>query len=345
MALLTLAAARPIIAKALGVCATDARIPGYLNEACDRLLQVDLWRGCYLRYRVCVNQNCLVWPRQIETIEAYAICESPGTVRNAWFDFLGSGYGLSSGNSGWAYNLLDRGEVSTYDEFDGSASKVRVYGTVSADNGQLITLQGYSATDGQWIRTFVGGEWIDGEQVAINTTPTLSVNTFMKPGPVRVIKPVTQGPVLLYEYDTVTAMQVKQIAQYEPDETLPLYRKSLLPELDQLGNCNTCSGSTSTACKSKYVTVMAKMRFVPVSQETDFCVIGNINALKLEVMAVLKEERNLIAEADAYHQKAVRLLREELAAYNGKGVVAPIRVADQETFGAGTSWTTWPQWR
>lgn len=344
MALLTLAAARPTIAKALGVCSADARIPGYVNEAADRLLQVDLWRGCYLRYRVCVNQNCLVWPRQLETIEAYAICESPGVVRNQWFDFLGSGFGLSSGNSGWAYNLMDRGEVSTYDEFNGTASKVRVYGTVSADNGQLITLQGYSATDGQWIRTFVSGEWIDGEQVVISTTPTLSVNQFMKPGPVRVIKPVTQGNVLLYEYDTVTGLPMKQIAQYEPDETLPLYRKSLLPGLDQLGNCNTCH-TTADSCQSKYVTVMAKMRFVPVGRETDFCVIGNVNALKLEVMAVLKEERNLMPEAALYHTKAVGLLREELKAYNGSGVVAPIRVSSPDTFGAGTTWDTWPQWR
>ena len=88
---LTLSSVRSAIAEAIGCCADDDRVARQLNKAQRRLMAKNKWVGTTVRYRVCVSAGCLTWPRQIETIEAFAICDCPGRLRDQWFEFLGHG--------------------------------------------------------------------------------------------------------------------------------------------------------------------------------------------------------------------------------------------------------------
>lgn len=322
---LTVSAARNAIGKAAGLCPTDSRVVDYINEAVQSLLPKGKWVGTFQRYVICTNKNCIVWPRQIETPEAMAVCNRPVVIRNEWFEFLENGPGIVSDESCMCRTMLDRGTVCAFNDITVGQTdrKIRVYADVAEDAASVITLQGYDE-NGQWIRTQVSGTWIDGERVAISTTPTLSTKYYTRL--VRVIKPVTNGHVRLYEYNTTTSANVQALAVYEPDETLPEYRKSYIPSLGT---------ETSGDCQNSKVEVAAKLRYIPVSGDNDFIMLGNLRALVEMTRALRKYESDLINEAQAYEATAVRYLEEELRSHQGDGPVVQFRTQHRAVWGAG----------
>jgi hypothetical protein len=330
---------KPLVARVLGFCIDDARVASYTNEAIRRLLNKGLWAGCYGRFTIYTSDGCIVWPRMIETIESVATCFGVGQVRNQWFEFLEGGFGLQSGGTevtpwGGAYysgsNLLDKGSVCSYKEMSGNTtSKIRVYPGDASDAGKYITLQGYDQ-NGNWIRTTTGpgGAWIDGERIALAMPFGQTSNYFTSL--TTVIREATNTVSRLYEYNLTTTLEI-DIAVYDPDETLPEYRKSMMPI-----NCTPTSGSTCgcTNDGTVPVTVMAKLRHIPVSQDNDLVIPPCPDAIKLMVQAIRKEENDLLPEAVLYEQKAVQTLQEQTMQYLGDAV-APIRMVGMNISGGG----------
>lgn len=318
----------------LNLSPADPRWLGYLNEAQIRLVQTgEIFHGLYARYQFCVTDSCITWPRQIATIEAAAVSNNPITIRNGWFEFLESGYGLSTGSSGCdsgncssgfpfgncsGQQLFDRGNVCTFADIIGTDKKIKVYADVTEGADAKILLQGYDE-NGNWIRTQVSGEWVDGEYVAISTTPALSTKKFSSL--VSVQKPETNGNVRLYEYDTVLTTQ-RALAVYEPSETNPSYRRSLISNIVPDADCDTIQ-----------VTVMAKLEFIPAKVDTDWLLIGNLPALKDMCQSIRKAENNEFDESVKWEARAVQALRRELSHYRGHGVVQPIRLTPRNIGG------------
>lgn len=328
MSFLTVSEARPRIAAAAHLCESDTRVPSYINRAVRRLLPKGKWVNTYQNYRICVSSDCITWPRQIETIEAAAVCSQPIQIRNSWYEFLGAGPGIQNSDS--ALKLVDRGTVCAFDDITAGETdrKIRVYADVDEGAGKTIILQGYD-NNAQWIRTQDGSTWIDGEKVAIPTvaaTPTLSTKYFTQL--VRVIKPVTNSAIRLYEYNTTTAANVRALAYYEPDEKLPSYRRSYLPSLSTI--------NSGEDCESAQVDVAAKLRYFDVSNENDFILIGNLPALEEEVRALCFFENRNFPQAYAQEKYAVQLLQEELSSHLGDGPVVQLRIEAGSTFGAGS---------
>ena len=325
------------LAAVANVSPSDDRFLALLNLCTQNLVQTgEMFWGLHARYQFCVTDGCLVWPRQIATIEAAAVCDRPITIRNRWFEFLGTGVGLrgdgncnsnsSCGSArGGGTDLLDRAAPTTcaFAEIVGVNKKIKVYADVTEAADAEILLQGYDENN-QWIRTLVGGAWVDGEYVSISTTPVTSTKFFSALTGVQ--KPITNGTVRLYEYDTTLTTQ-RAIAIYEPDETRPSYRKQLLSDL----GCGGCCGAEDDTTQ---VTVMAKLEFIPVRQDTDWLMIGNFAALTAEAQSVLKLENNLAQDSIVWHALAVKKLRDELSHYLGKGAVAPMRMMSRNLAGA-----------
>lgn len=298
---LTFAQVKPLVARVMGVCESDARVASYTNEACRRLLNKGLWAGCYGRFTINTTNGCITWPRLIETIESVATCCSVGQVRNQWFEFLESGYGLLDSKACVGTQLIDRGTVVTYrDMTGGTTSYLRMYPGDASDAGKTVVLQGYDE-NGNWIRTEVSGTWIDGEQVTLALPYVQSTKKFT--ALTGVIRQATNTVSRLYEYDGTNEYD---LAVYDPDETVPQYRRSLLPGL--------CSQTDSTP-----VTVMAKLRHVSVSVDNDYVIPPCPDAIKLMVKAILKEENELIEEASIYEMKAEQTLREQTMHHLGDG--------------------------
>lgn len=314
----------------LNMCADDPRVINYINEATEIIVKMGKYWGTYQKYRICTNNGCLTWPRQIAAILTMAVCKFPVKQRNEWFEFLENGWGLRDENSCDMQNF-NRAEGVGVCSFEDMASdgseKIKVYADVPEAAGARILLRG-NDENGNWIRTLDGATWVDGEYVNIDAaTPQVSTKFFSTL--VNVIKPVTNGVVRLYKYEPVTPTQTA-MAIYEPDEEHPNYRRTFLPNLPLLN-------STGSTCEQSSVTVMAKMEFIPARVANDYLIIGNIPALKDMCMAIKKREDNLWDIAAKYEASAISRLEQELSHYLGNNNVIPINFESPATWGAGVS--------
>ena len=306
------------IAKILSMASTDSRVLGYVNEAQERLMYKGSWPGTYVRYAIKNSNGLITWPRQLETIESVIVKETPGVIRNEWFEFLESGPGLLDKDDGDALTLLDRGESVTFSDIGGLDSTLKVYTTIAADAGADVLFQGYDE-DGDWIRTLYDGNYVDGEYVTLASTPVTTTSKFTVV--VGVQKPVTLGNVKVYEYIASDESE-RLIANYQPTEQRPVYRRSLIPGIP---DDNT----------TRNVTVVGKLRFLPTVNDTDWLYIGYESAIKEMVMSIRKAEMNLPQEASIYERRAVKLLEEQLMHYLGDGAVAVPKFQNMKTFGGG----------
>lgn len=338
----TLAVCRPIVAEPLNMGAADERIPGYVNQCCERLLYGDekgataKWPGTYGKYRVAPISSCLTWVREFETIERYAICGRSAPIRNEWYEFLESGPGLldSCCGAGWfpGSGLIDDNEACAFDDVTGpnATKKLEVYSDVDEAVGAKIILRFWNDS-AQKVRSQVDGVWTEGEHILLPAGGAYTQCTeYVMPagGPYQVIKPVTNGTVRLYEYDTVNQTR-RPLAYYEPSETIPIYRRSRIPGF-------TAQPEAATdPCAQTTITVVAKFRFIPVIGDYDFVQIPSIAAIKLGCMAVAKEEKNLLTGPNGaleFWKMAYALLNQQTAHYQGAGAEVPIN------FRCGQSW-------
>ena len=227
-----------------------------------------------------------------------------------------SGPGLRDSADGESLLLVDRGEACLFSDLTGTDKKLRLYTTVAGDAGETVLLQGYDE-NGDWIRTQIGSTWTDGEQVTLTATYVETTNFFSSLMAAQ--KPETSGNVKVWERDTTKSTE-RLVGEWEPTETRPRYRRSLIPGLSTTNTGN--------------VTVVGKLRYIPAKVDTDWLLIPSVPALKLMVMAVRKEENNLIEEAEGYEFKAVRVLNELLHQYLGDGMV-PVPRIQSTAFGGG----------
>jgi hypothetical protein len=315
---------KAVCAEAALLCETDARLIDKVNQAQEMLLTRGKWVGTVRTFRFCVpSHNCIVWPREIETPEAVAVCKQPIVLRSAWYEFAENGFGEIGEEDNLFKTLIDRGEVCAFDEVVGTNKKLAVYADKNGNTGKYIWLEFFDA-NGNFVRTNVAGVETNGERIAIPNAGqyNYTTNVCMPGGLVRVKKDITVGVVRLFQYDTVTT-ELKPLAYYQPDEEVPAYRSSLIPSLRDAG------------CTQTPVTVRAKLRFIPARNDESFLMIPSMRALKLAVKAVKKEDDDLTGEADTFLGMALSELQAQSAHHTGSGERNLPQTEPAETWGAG----------
>ena len=313
----------------LGLCSSDPKFTNIVNEAHSRLVKQGLFWGTYQTYQICVSSDgCLTWPRQVASIEALAVNEHPITLRNGWFEYLQTGYGVRTTGNSSELQLLDRGRSCVYDDMNDFVSTLQVYSAVEEDADARLLVQGYDE-NGNWIRTQDGSTWVDGEYIDIGTTVAGSSSIFTAITGVQ--KPVTNGPVYLSKVTEDSI--VVPIGYYESDETLPTYRRSIIPGL---GNApQYVCGSGDPLTNKRVVRAVVKLDHIDARADQDWLLIEDYSALKNACKAVQLEEQQNLGEAAQYFQQAVFFLEQELKHYTGRSNVEPLRV-EAETWGAGS---------
>lgn len=339
---LTFGSVKTMLARVLSMNTTDIRVAEYCSRAQERLLHAGKWVGTYGRFHVCTNNGCLTWPREIETIEAAALCNRPMTVRNEWYEFIGPGPGIAAENRGFADQLLDRSDACAFDDVAGTGKKLAVYCDGNEAAGATILLRYYRADSSAKVYTTVAGEVIEGEYITLPAAGGYTYSTYecMAGGFYDAVKPATLRTVRIYEY-TVAGGALKPLAYYEPDETNPVYRRSLIPCIS-----NTCNGVTVDGCGTFTLDIVGKFRTRDVAKDSDALIIQSRDALRMAVQAIMKEEMNLIAEAQAFWGikdprtgawvgGAFSILDMQLKHWLGSGYVAPIKVVGADTISGG----------
>lgn len=312
------------IPKALGMAGCNAEFLNIVNEAIQRLVMgPDLYWEVYQRYRFIATNGLVTWPRQVASVIKLAFDSQPYRLHNEWFEFLDSGYGVrvkeDCDNRG-----VDRGTSCLISDIDVSAGTnpktLKFYSSVTETAADKIIVRGYDDS-GDWVRTQVGGSWVDGEHIQVpplSTTPRTSIYNWS--AVTDIIKPITNGEILLYERNTVTGDQ-RKIGHYETDETRPSYRRTLV-----LGAGEASADDTAEETCHRTVTAVIKREFMQVRNDNDHLLIGNIPALKEMCMAVRRRETGRIAEAEVYEAKARQLLDREISHYIGPSNNVPLNV-------------------
>ena len=240
-----------------------------------------------------------------------ALNQSVGTVRNDWFEFVESGYGLLDNKDNVGYQLIDRGESPTQKDMSGEGKNIRVYAFLAADAGKIINIQGYDENNA-WIRTASGGSYIDGQNVTLVNGYVDTTKKFKSITGIR--KDVTQANVQLYEITDASAPTLVDLATYEPNETLPSYRRSIIPSL---GGAAGCESGTD---KKVAVTVIAKLRFINAVNDTDVLMVSDLYAIKNMATAIKLEENRDFGAASEYRNLAFDSLQNQLANHMGDGL-------------------------
>lgn len=198
---LTLAAAMPLLARyaVQGACAADPRVLEKINEARQRLLEKPQnWKGKVQRFIFCSSRACITLPREIETVEAATVCNSPMKMRGPWYDMLESGPGPRAICGGDA--VIDRGDgYVSFTDLD-EPRTIKIYADVPESAGARLLLQGFDE-NGNRVRTWdeTTGAYVDGEYVSINNeTPGVSTTIFSVLDGIQ--KPETNGFVRIYAF-------------------------------------------------------------------------------------------------------------------------------------------------
>lgn len=322
------------IPKAIGLCPDDTRIPAIVNEAQQRLLTKGLWHGTFGRFRICTDNQCVTLPPQIATIESAAVCGEVVAMRDTWWEFLDNGFGPINSTSGCAScgtgdtvggGLgvgMYRGRFCTFKDIQPSGKKLNVVCDLSTDVGKEVLLLGYD-DNGNWIRTDQGGTIKDGELVAFaQSTGTTTTNYFSSVNDIQLPDDM-DGQSWLYEYD-VSATTRRLIGKYEYFETRPNYARYFFPSV-----CiRTCDDNT---CCQTPIDIVGKLEFIPVVNDTDYLIIGNIPALKEMVVGIVNAEKapDSLAKNQimtSAYAMAMNELDQELRHYRGDGVITAVNV-------------------
>lgn len=270
-----------------GKCGDTSEFLRYLNSGIQRLLYRGDWYQTLFIGEVCVNDNCIVWPRQFGKIRAIKICQQDIPVQSWWSGFRAFSPDYCSFRDWFRsdYKVEQRGTVPIFKQIPCGAENwyVRLYIERQADIGKTCTIYGVD-THGQILRS-VKTDGVYSEGVTIVAGVPFGSTSI----PIRSITRVFfnedfVGNSRLYGYDADNDV-LHNIGLYEPGETEPAYVYSrILPDgcCGRRGN-NNCNGVRA-------VTALAKINPDPLRLDTDLLQIQNLEAVKIAVQAIRKEE-------------------------------------------------------
>lgn len=270
-----------------------------LNQITQRVYNFGKWVGLVQRIAFCHQSACITLPYNVESIlEMAGPCGVPVAVRNQWFEFLPGGPWQQERCNKWVDLAVPRGIVPT--AFDICGTKyLRVYADLPEEDGAQILIQGLDE-NGLRVRTLVGGEWIDGELIDLdNATPQLSTKLWTKIESVQ--KPLTVGTVQIYMVDPDdTATNQGLLALYQPNETIPNYQRFYMPCL------------CASADHPRHITLLVKMKYVPMIRDTDLFPITSYDAAMFLSMSQYFWGAEQYEKAQALEAKALQALNNEL---------------------------------
>jgi hypothetical protein len=283
----------------IGACPTDPRFLDLLNEATQRFVFAGLWYGTVQKWRFCATDGCVALPSQFATLEAVAVCGQPIALRDQFYEFLDNGFGIRGqtivspttgttspccgGVSGvcGVQEALYRGNYPVFSDIVPGGKQLQLVCDKLSDVGKPVLCLGYDDNN-NWIRTVQNGVVQDGEVVSLSQAPgTNSVNNFSV---VTDLQPPSNldGQWWLYEF-TVSGATQRLIGQYQYFDVRPSFARYFFPAIIP-------QVSTTGTCSQILVEALVKLEFIPVKNDTDYLIIGNLPALKELMMALSKAE-------------------------------------------------------
>lgn len=333
----TVAQARTLLAR---YCGAGNTFLDRLNLACQRLIQSGNWRTTkdVVVFQVHLNEDFTAFitlPRQYNTVEAAVVlrqnddasrlCGYPLPMQQDWYSFLGSGPGYT-GNAlyRWGSGFIpETDRFTTFKDWVVPAKLRFKFAAVEA-NGGIINVRGISG--GQPIYTGAGVSTIEGENLTIAGSATLTTTSVFDIPPYGVVKPATYNVVSMFTVDPTSGVETL-VARYDPSETVPQWRRYRVP---------ACSGWTEDD-PGQFLAI-CKREWVTVSNDNDTVIPGNLGALRFALNALLREDAEDDTRAEINWGKAYQLLANEVEDDTGDNTHVPVQVQDSFMIGNGATY-------
>jgi hypothetical protein len=259
-------------------------------------------------------------PREIARVQGVAVCGRPIAMQNAFFEYLQFGNGrlphLSNNCAGHRpMQIVSRNNVCTFADLTNAPQYIAVYPTDPADAqaARRVLIQGHDQNDAA-IYTLDGSNQVLGQFLTLEvpfTKTTMLINRLTG-----IQKDVTIGPVQFFQLDPNTGAQTLLLTM-EPSETTAWYRRYYLDALPR----DCCYGASTSATPTVQVAAICKLELIPVAVDTDYLLIGNIEAIIEEAQANRygkMDDPNAATLEAKCHAKAIGHLKSELIHYLGK---------------------------
>lgn len=298
-------------------CSSSTDFADKINSVTRMLMKRGNWWETEVLVRLCVKGCKIVWPKYVGTVTGVRFCcFGQMQIQNGWYGILGpmgssgtyaAGYGAYSGIGfgGWlAPTMFDKDTSPVHTQITGNTGHFVRYNVVKAnDYGKTIRIYG-TKYGGQPLQELdANGVW----QMGITLTAVFpyAQSTDLITRIDQVVREQTEGMTYLYQYDQVTTQQL-QLAVYEPNETNPQYRQSMVTGFNQIRNGEDANGQ-----KIWTLDAMVKLAFYPVTNDRDFLFIGDYDALAFGIQALNFDNDNDAQNSEAYFTKAIRELNFE----------------------------------
>jgi hypothetical protein len=314
--------------KALGICESDLpKVLSWINRATRRLLFApqsgeEGWWGTYAKvvFNVDPAAPFITTPRQIARLSALDLCRHPIRVQNQWFEFLDFGVGLqkqfttgcaSVASACGPIQAFDRGLVPTTNDLS-AGSQLRITWTDNGDNLKQLFFSGLDI-NGMAIAALDNGVQINATPLTIDSSQPFVQSTIKFNRLDNIAKDVTLGFVNVYAIDPNGVQTLLQTL--DPNQTTAAYRRYFIQNIPN--RCHDCDSSAGTV----QVTAIAKLDYIPVTCDPDFLIIGNMEALEEEMLAIRLNRMDDPAakkESRQHHLNAIGYLNGELIHVEGK---------------------------
>ena len=316
----------------IGYCQSDTvAVFQALNAVQQRLLYCkeaseDSWNGTWaeIAFTMSRDKPFITLDRDIARLELVDVCDRPVTVNNQFWEYLRFGNGrfpklFRQGHcSCFTPEVFSRNNVPTVVDMPTVPSFLQAFPTNTADIGKRVLMQG-TDNNGTVLISQDGINRVTG-LYAVLAQPFVQWPTLFN-SITGIQKDVTIGPVNIMSMDPTTGVQTLLVT-LQPQETTAWYRRYYFDSLP----CNCCSFVCPNPCSpnqpaaSVSITAIAKLEFIPVTTDTDYCLIQNLRALVSEAAAWRYSKMDSVQSRQLEavdHKAAVRLLNGEIAHYYG----------------------------
>jgi len=295
----------PAIKAVAGKCSSTQEYADLVNRAIGILIKRGAWFGTEVLARFCVYGCRVVWPRYVGTFLGARFCKyGEIEVRNNWYSILS--WPQCRAGFGWKADTIvfsDGGLTPFYGEITGNTGKYLRYHVVkNNDYGKTINFFGKKYGD-QPLQEKVSGNWVNG--ITLTAANPIAQSTDLVTKVTQVTREATEGMTYVYTYDPTTT-ELVDVAAYEPNETNPQYRSSIINgiksipgHVDSYGRC------------VRQIEALVKLNYIEATAERDFLIIGDFEALALAIQAIKFREANDPAMAEKYLQMAISELNFE----------------------------------
>lgn len=308
------------IPKKLGFCPDDPRLLDLYNSAEERMVVHGRWKGLVAWIQFCVDSlGCVALPRNIETVERWAVNGVPANMDNWYWSFIKyvgripscracGNHGTVNGCGCGALYTIQTGTspLNIRMQTVPGPAFVKLYPRSATDVGKRVLLQGYDLNN-QWVKRSYGGVFVDGEYITLASPFAMSSAQYVAITGAQ--KDLTDESVLVHSYNSTTTIEVK-LAEWDADELNPAYQVYQMPK----SACGRCR--TGTHCRAT-VDALVKLAHIPIRQDTDWLLLQNLVAIEHAMRGQQDYDNDRDTDGDKNMIRAISELNHELRSSTG----------------------------